>query len=80
MSLCGLDCNTPKRSGSTRTPVQTERQGWGKAHDSFLPPLRRSRVREGRSYVTHNPSRPCHSPMSYYVYTRWTLGGASFTR
>ena len=30
--------------------MQTGRQGWGKAHDSFLPPTRRSRLGEGRSY------------------------------
>ena len=43
--------------------MQTRRQGWGKAQDSFLPPLRRSRLGEGRSYLTQNQSWPCHLPM-----------------
>ena len=43
-----------------RPPVQTGRQGWGKAQDSFLPPPRRSRLGEGRSYQTHDQNWPCH--------------------
>ena len=57
--------------------MQTGRQGWGKAQDSFLPPLHRSHLGEGRSYLTHNQSWPCHRPVTCYVYFRWTLGGTS---
>ena len=59
MSLSCLDCNTLERSGRMRAPMQTGRQGWGKAQDSFLPPLR-SRLGEGRSYLTHTQSWPCY--------------------
>ena len=37
----------PERSGRTRTSVQTGRQGWGKAQDSFLLPPRRGRLGGG---------------------------------